>query len=666
MSEIHILKDLALILALSVASLFVCHRLRLPPIVGFLLAGVLVGPYGLGLISSVHEVEVLAEIGIVLLLFTIGIEFSVTELLQSRRSVLLGGGLQVTLTISVVLFLVIQFDIPLNESLFAGFLVALSSTAIVLRALQDRGEMYSPHGRMILSILIFQDVVIAPMIIIVPVLSGNTDDVTMSLVTLAAKGLAVVVVVLVAARYVVPRMLDQVVRTRSSELFLLSIILICVAIAWATSELGLSLGLGAFLAGLMVSESEYSHRVLDSILPFKTVFTSFFFVSVGMLLDVSFFASQALAILGMSSAVMAAKAVLSMAVALMLGMSSRPAIMVGLALSQVGEFSFILSRVGVSFGLLDQDAYQMFLAVSITTMAVTPFMIGLAPRLAQSMSGLPFLQISGREASLTSDKATEGARPLKDHLVIIGFGINGQNIARAAGSAEIPYVIIEMNPDTVKLMRGRGEPILYGDATSEIILDNASVSTARIAVIAISDPVAARRITQVIHQINPAAHIIVRTRFVSEVPPLLDLGAAEVIPEEFETSVEIFTRVMMKYMVPRDDIEKFVAEIRSRSYAMFRSLSLKPSTLPDLQLHIPEIEIASIRLSPECSLTGRTLLQAELRSRYGVTVLAIMRGDELVPNPGGTETLMEGDILYVVGSAERCANANRMLSAPLS
>jgi CPA2 family monovalent cation:H+ antiporter-2 len=319
MSEIQILKDVALIFALSVASLYICHRLRLPPIVGFLIAGVAVGPFGLELIHSAHEVEVLAEIGIVLLLFTIGIEFSIKDLLQSKRAVLLGGGVQVALTTGIVLLLVMQFNVSLSKSLFAGFLVALSSTAIVLRTLQDSGDINSAHGRTILSILIFQDIVIAPMIIITPLLAGNSESATASLFALATKALIVVVLILLLARYVVPHILEQVIRTRSRELFLLTTILICVAIAWVTSEFGLSLGLGAFLAGLVISESEYSHNVLDGIVPFKMVFTSFFFVSIGMLLDVSYLTSQLAPVLGLSAAVLVLKAAVATGVALLIG-----------------------------------------------------------------------------------------------------------------------------------------------------------------------------------------------------------------------------------------------------------------------------------------------------------------------------------------------------------
>jgi CPA2 family monovalent cation:H+ antiporter-2 len=297
------------------------------------------------------------------------------------------------------------------------------------------------------------------------------------------------------------------------------------------------------------------------------------------------------------------------------------------------------------------------------TMVITPLLIGVAPRLADRISALPPLRIFRGGAYFRSEQSRPELRSLSDHLVIIGFGINGQNIAGAARGAGIPYVIIEMNPDTVKRMRRKGEPILYGDATSLQILESAAANSARVIVVAIPDPTATRRITQVVHDINTSAYIIVRTPFVKEVQALLDLGATEVIPEEFETSVEIFTRVLMKYMVPREEIDEFAAEIRSQSYAMLRSLSQKSSRLADLQVHVPEIEIASIRLTRHCPITGQTLKEAELRSQYGITVLAVARGNELMANPDSSVRLNEGDILYVLGSPDHCMRASRMLAA---
>ncbi len=661
MVEIHILQDIAIIFALSVVTLFVGHRLKLPPIIGFLLAGLVIGPYGLGLIKSLHEVEILAEIGVILLLFAIGMEFSLKDLFQSKRAVLIGGGLQVVLTIVLILSIALEIDFSFNRAIFLGFLIALSSTAIVLRTLQDRNEIYSAHGRVILSILIFQDIIIVPMLIFAPILSGGSGNLLSSIFILAVKGIAIIIAVVLLARHLIPRILYQIARTRSRELFLLSTALICIAVAWSTKELGLSLSLGAFLAGLIISESEYSYQALEGILPFKIVFTSFFFVSIGMLLNLPQFFSNIPVILGSVAAVMIIKAVLVTGVALLLGMSSRSAIIVGLALSQVGEFSFILSKAGITYNLLDSNIYQLFLAVAILTMAITPFIINGAPRIADMAAGWPLLRLfrRGSYRYLVDDSKVS---VLNDHLVIIGFGINGKNIARAARLADIPYAIIEMNPDTVRAMREAGEPIIYGDATGHEALKQAVIDRARIAVIAISDPIGTRRAAQLIHESNPNVYIIVRTRFVSEVQVLYDLGASEVIPEEFETSVEIFSRVLMKYLIPRADIDKFIDDIRSHGYEMFRGLSKKSSTLKDLQDHMPDIEINSVRLTADSPLVDKTLAEAQIRNNYNVNVLAVYRDNELIANPQSAQILRAGDIIYIVGSHECCHTAARNIS----
>jgi len=656
-----ILKDLVLIFGVSVAWLLIGHRLKLPPIVGYLLAGFVIGPYGSGLIHSSNEVEVLAEIGVVLLLFAVGMEFSLSDLMRSRKAVLLGGTLQVSITTVVTFLLTRQFGLAWNQALFAGLLVSLSSTAIVLKTMQDRAEIDSAHGRVTLSILIFQDIAIAPMMIFTPLLAGTSGDLSESIVALGLKGIAVVLAVIALARFIVPKVLFQVTRTRSRELFLLTIVLICSAVAWGTSSLGLSLGLGAFLAGLIVSESEYSHQALDGILPFKAVFTGFFFVSIGMLLDTSIVLAHPVAILGAGAAVLLLKAIIAGGVALALGMSTRAAVIVGLALSQIGEFSFVLSSVGVSSGLLDVTSYQMFLALAVLTMGITPFIIGTAPRLAEIASGWSGLRrfASGSYRGMAETRDTE--EPLRDHLVIIGFGLNGRNIAKAARAAGVPYQIVEMNPDTVRAMRAEGEPIRYGDATGRELLKSVAIDQARIVVIAISDPAASRQIIHAIREFSRSVYIIVRTRFVSEMQALYDLGADEIIPEEFETSVEIFTRVLLKYLVPRAEIEKFTTELRAHSYEVFRSRSRSTASLNDLPINLSEMEISAVKVTQRCPVSGQSLAEAQLRARFGVNVLAILRDGHLVPNPGGNERIGHGDVLYVIGTATQCAEAGRGL-----
>ncbi len=659
--EIPLLNDIVIIFGLSIAILFICHRLRVPAIVGFLLTGILAGPYGLGLVKAVHEVEILAEVGVVLLLFTIGIEFSLGRLLQIKKSVLMGGSIQVLLTILVTFVIARQLGQPIGESIFIGFLISLSSTAIVLKLIQEKGEVDSPHGRTTLGILIFQDIIIVPMILVTPLLAGATGGLGESALVLIAKGIGIIGLVFVSAKWIVPQVLYQIARTRSQELFLLSIVVTCLAVAWITSSAGLSLALGAFLAGLIISESEYSHHALGNILPFRDVFTSFFFVSIGMLLDIGFLFRQPGTIVLIALGVLVLKSIIASFATVLLGFPLRTSILVGLALGQVGEFSFILSKTGVEHGLLAGNIYQMFLAVSVLSMAATPFIITLAPRIADIMLRLPLPKrlISGFYA--VSEIKVEKK---KHHLIIIGFGVNGRNVARAARVSGIPYAIIEMNPETVRSEQAQGEPIYYGDSTQESVLQHANIKDARIVVAAINAPTATRRITEIIRRLNPEVHLIVRTRYLQEVKPLYELGADEVIPEEFETSVEIFTRVLTKYLIPRDEIESLVAEVRSDGYEMFRSLSKESSSFADLKLQLPDVEISTLRVAERSPLVGKSLAEIELRKKYGVTVLAIRRDSQILSNPNVNMPFCANDMLFVLGPPDKVAEVASLTHKP--
>lgn len=657
--DIPLLNDVIIIFGLSIAVLYVCHRLKIPTVVGFLFTGIVAGPYGLGLIKGVHEVEIIAEIGIVLLLFTIGIEFSLDRLLQIRKSVLLGGSLQVFLTFLVTLFIAIQFGAEVNSAIFFGFLTALSSTAIVLRLLQERAEIDSPHGSTTLGILIFQDIIIVPMILITPMLAGSMEISTESLVWNLAKGVGIILLVLILAKWIVPQLLYQITRTRNHELFLMSVVVLCFGVAWLTSKAGLSLALGAFIAGLIISESEYSHQALGNILPFRDIFTTFFFVSIGMMLDLRLFIAHPLLIVLITFGVFIVKASIAGAVTQILGLSLRTAILTGFSLGQIGEFSFILSLTGVDYGLLSGNIYQMFLAVAILSMAATPFIIAVAPGLANMLVQLP---LPDRLKSGLSPVAAQEPDDQTDHLVIIGFGVNGRNVARAAKNSGIPYVIIETNPETVKTEQATGEPIYFGDATNETVLRHANVRNGRIVVVAINDPAAIRRIIEGVRRINPVIHLIVRTRFIQDMQDLYKLGADEVIPEEFETSVEIFTRVLMKYLIPRDEIEKMIAAIRSDGYEMFRSLSGTTPTIKDLNLKLHDIDIVTLQIPEKSLLIGKSLSKSMLRQLYGITVVAIRRDAQVLSNPAADMVLQVADVLYVIGSPVKITEASALIS----
>ncbi|MBM4270604.1 MAG: potassium transporter KefB [Deltaproteobacteria bacterium] len=656
-----LLGDILIIVGLSVVVLYLCFQMRVPIIVGFLFTGVVTGPHGLGLVRDIESVKILADVGVVLLLFTIGLEFSFRNLLQVRRPVLLGGALQVSLTILIAFAISRYFGQTIGESLLIGFLVSLSSTAIVMKFLQDRAEVETPQGNTALGILIFQDIIIVPMMLCIPLLAGEASGGTEALLLFLAKVVFIIALVFTGAKWIVPRVFFSIANTRSRELFLLSVIAICLAVAWLTHMTGLSLALGAFLAGLIISESEYSHQAFGNVLPFRDVFMSFFFVSVGMLLNMGFFIEHYLSLSILAFAVMAFKALVAGLVSVFLGLPLRTAILVGASLSQVGEFSFILSEKAIQHGLLTGDMNQGFLALSVLTMMATPLALSAAPRIASFVLELPL----PRKIKKGSYPATyEEKVHIKDHLIIVGFGLNGRNLARAAKFSGIPYVITEMNPTVVREERAKGEPIYYGDATQEAILQHVNIKAARALVVVINDPAATRRITELARRLNPKLYLVVRTRFLQEMVPLSELGADEVIPEEFETSVEIFSRVLAKYLMPKEEIEKFVTEIRLEHYEMLRSLSREATSCLDIELCLPDVEIKTFRIAEGSPFIGKTLAQTEMRKKMGVSLLALRRKGEVVSNPAADTVFHAGDILFVVGEPNQIKNVIRLFNVP--
>jgi monovalent cation:H+ antiporter-2, CPA2 family len=648
--EIKLLNDVFIIFASAVAVLLLCYRLKIPSIVGFLLTGLFIGPHGLGLVGTAHEVEVMAEMGVVLLLFTIGVEFSLKELLRIKRQILIGGFLQVLLTVAALFWIGPFLGLSRANAIFVGFLISLSSTAIVLKVLQEKAAIESPHGRLALAVLIFQDIAIVPMMLSTPLLAGEVGDPVRSLLMLAGKGIAIISLAVVGGKWLVPWLLLQVTRTRSRELFLLSVLAICLAVTWLTASAGLSLALGAFLAGLIISKSEYSHQALGNVLPFRDVFTSFFFISIGMLLDVRFLLQEPVFILLSLVAVLLIKTLIIILISLVLGYPLRTAIIAGVSLAQVGEFSFVLSVVGLEHGLLNDYSYQLFLAISVLTMLKTPWLIAVAPRLANAVEAWPWPRFLKDGFFASSLRMESDKIPLKDHLIITGFGVKGRNVARAARAAAIPYVVIEMNPETVSLERDRGESIFYGDASQTAVLEHAGIYKARVLVSTVPDPAANRCTIVTARELNPGLHIVARTRFDQEMGALYDLGANEVIPEEFETSVEIFTRVLIKYLVPRDKIEKYIAGIRADGYGMFRQLEDGLPPFSALESHLHEMEISILNVEEGAPLAGRTLAEVQLRKHHGVTLLVAYRGALQISNPHGDFQICAGDRLIAIGS----------------
>lgn len=643
--DFAVLKQLVILLAAAVLIIYLSHKIKLPAVVGFLLTGILIGPGGLALVKDTDTIAVLAEIGVVMLLFMIGLEFTLDGLKRIQRNFWLGGGLQVLLTISAVVLILVLLKEPLKEAVFFGFLVSLSSTAVVLNILAGRGETDAPQGQLSLGILIFQDMAIVPMIALVPILSGIQAASPAAILTRFLVGGAAIAAVFIVARFLMPHLLHLIVGTRIREVFLITSLVVCLGMAWLTSSLGLSLALGAFLAGVIISESKYSHQVVSDILPFKDVFNSLFFISIGMLLNTFIVWQSRLIIAAILISVLILKAAIVILTVRLLGYSPRIALVTGLALAQIGEFSFVLAGVGRASGLLPDDIFQIFLASSILTLLATPFLIQVSPALAARTERTFKWKVRAPQTG------REAAGKLQDHVIVAGYGLNGRNLAHVLKEAGIPYLILELNPETVKQAAEEGEPIIFGDVSSRTILKEAGIDRARGMVIAISDPAITRRAVRAAKDMNRSVFLIVRTRYATEIDELFGLGADDVIPEEFETSIEIFTRVLDKFYIPKNIIDAQVKVLRGECYGLLRGScdAVRPSLerIADL---LAAGTAETFYVMKGTWPAGKELKTIDLRKNTGATVIAVVRGNESFASPGADFSIEEGDTLVLVAS----------------
>jgi CPA2 family monovalent cation:H+ antiporter-2 len=651
MTDYGVLGNLLVIFSVSIAVVFLFHQFRLPSIAGFLVAGALIGPHGLNLIGDVGTVQILAEIGVVLLLFTIGIEFSLVQLASLRRLLFVAGPIQVGSVLLIAWIGSMAVGLTWQEGIFWGFLVSLSSTAIVLKALANSGDSDSIHGRTIIGILIFQDIAVVPMMLLTPILASRLEGSGGSVVLTLGKSLLVVGLIVAAAWYAVPKLLEHIVRSRSRELFLLTIIVLCLGIAWLTSLGGLSLALGAFIAGLVISESEYSHQAMADVLPFRDSFNSLFFVSIGILMDWRVLIDHPVLVVGLLLAILSVKFVTGAAASLAMDIPPRSAFMVGVALAQVGEFSFLLAQQGQESGLLRGDPYQVFLAVSVLSMIVTPFLMQWSPLMARRIEAVQRLRHWLPTRTEAHVLRTEGKQiRVKDHVIIVGYGLNGRNLARVLSETEIPHLALDLDGDTVRRESRHGVPIYYGDATNPNVLRHVKIEEAKVLVVAISDPFITRRTVQVAKVLNPKVRVVVRTRYLRELEELHDIGADDVVPEEFETSIEIFALVLRTYNLPQDFITMKAEQVRREGYALLRR-----SELPELAHHLrggtlTDAEVETCRIDDDSPAVGKTFGELAIRPRTGASVIAWTRNGLTESNPNLKTKLKAGDIVVLLGS----------------
>ena len=654
MEKFQILKDLVAILICAVPVVYLFHRLKQSPVIGFVVSGMLIGPFGLSWINDVETVNTLATLGVMILLFSLGLEFSLKKLLETRVAVFGTGPLQVMGTTAVVMVVAHYFGASYASSLLYGVLIALSSTTVLMRVLADRGEIDSVHGRIGLGVSIFQDLCTIPVMVLIPLVAKGEGSLIAVAMTLA-KAIAVIVAVFIVARYLFPALLNIILRTHSKELFVMTSVLMFFGTAWATSLAGISLALGSFLAGLILSESEYGQQIFSDVRPFRDSLNCLFFISMGMLVNPGFIGRHLAVIIGMTVAIVIGKALFASGAVWATQFPLHVAIVSGITLAQVGEFSFILLQEAAGTGLVSTESYQMILASSLMTMMLAPANVSAIRNLVGRRDWQkPALQPSAPRTEAVSKNL------LQDHVIICGFGEAGRNIARTLKANSIPYIILELSGQRAREAASYGEPVMFGDCTSAHILSLAGVSRARVIVFVISDPYAARLAIRAARNANREIVILTRTKRINDMDELWDQGSTEVIAEEFEASLELMTRVLRAYNAPRALVAAEIKAIRTERFGIFRS---RPTTVPRIRLS-SELDIYTETWEvPEGSpWHGRGVAETRLRGETGALFLGIIRRGRTINNPPADEPIYSGDRLVVTGTKEQLKKAVEMLT----
>ena len=635
---VHLIEDLAVLLLVSLPINLLFHKLKLPSVMGYLIAGVVIGPYGGQLIDDIESVKHLAEIGVILLLFVIGLEFSLTRLLKDLVSVCGIGGLQLALTAGTAGWIVHLYGFAQNQSIALGLLIALSSTAIVLKMITDSAEIDTLHGKLCIGTLLFQDLCVVPIMLLVPLLAQAGAISHMDFFFAMFQSIAAVVAIFFLSKLIVPSMLAWIAHTGNKEHLTLSVIFIILITGWVSHKMGLTLAMGALIAGMIISDSEYNHQIIIDILPLRDYFSSIFFISVGMLLQIGVFFDSVLFCMALVACVILLKMFLTFLSCILFRTPIRISLIVGMRLAQIGEFSLILAAIGLEQGLFNNDQYQLLLIVSILSMLVTPLMIQISSKLS--------IWIFSNRKTEESKENTEEA--LNEHVIISGYGLGGRTLAKVLQEAQIPFMVLELSGEKVKRALTEGLMTHYGDCTQAETLIRAGVKRARMIVYAINDQVSTERAVRLTRKLNPDIKIMVRTRLTSQVEELKAAGADEVIPEEFETSIEIFCRVLRDYRIPNNIIEQQVELIRMEGYSMFRGLSLNTESLKKFSTYLTATLTESYFILEGSWICGKTL--GEINISSGSTIIAVVRKNQAHPNPESGFLILSGDILILFGS----------------
>lgn len=638
--------DIALILVAAFVGGVIARRLGLPLILGYIVAGVFVGPNTGGLtVGDAHEIELLAEIGVALLLFTIGLEFPLSALAPVKRIALIGTPIQMLLTIAFGYGIAQLLGLGWHEAVWFGALLSISSTAIVLKTLQEQEVLGTLSSRVIIGMLVVQDLAVVPLLIVLPEL-GNIGEGLRELGIAALEAVLFLTVMAVFGTRVFPWLMGRIARLNSRELFLISVVATGLGVGYGTYLFGLSFAFGAFVAGIVLSQSDYSHQALADIGPLRDVFAMLFFVSVGMLVDPAFLLASAPVVLAVVLAVFVGKGIIFAVVARTFGYVNIVPFAVGLGLFQVGEFSFLLARSGRSEGVLSSSTYSIALTTAVVTMALTPF--------AARASGPLYRRWRERFPAEPPKTVAPPGEELRDHVLIVGFGRVGGFVARLLQRLEQPFVVVDVNPGKVDDAREAGIPLIYGDAVAEPVLEAAGVRKARLVVLTIPDAVGARLVVEQTRRLNPSAHIVARSVGEKQLRDLAELGVYEAVQPELEAGLELGRQALIHMGFGAGEVQRYSDGVRHELYAPI-SDPADDGHLAHLRRASKMIESDWIELPNHCSLLDHTIGELHVRGRTGASIVALVRGEEVFTNPGPDLALKPGDTLSVLGTTEQRA-----------
>jgi CPA2 family monovalent cation:H+ antiporter-2 len=664
-SEADLIGPLVLLLAVACLVLLALGRLRLPPTIGYLLSGVLLGPHVMGMLAEGDTVSTIAEIGVILLMFTIGLEFDARYFLRIRR-VAIGGGLtQILLTIVAALLAGMAFAWSIRTSLFVGCIIALSSTAVVLRSMMKQGSLDTLPGRLTVAILILQDLAIVPMMILLSIRGTSASEISLNLAGAVGRATLLLAMTFVLTRYLMPRFLHLIAKGRSQELLLLVTMGICLGMAWVSHLLGVSYALGAFLAGVIIGGTDFAHQITSDIIPFRDVFSGVFFVAMGMLLDPTYVVFAWPAVLVLVAIILVGKTATTALAVFAFGHPPAIALQVGFNLAQVGEFSFLIAQMGWRQNLIGEEIYKLAIAASVISMMAAPLLIQVSPRLSSAAARIAVRLLPGLERLGRTSDALQGGPappPLSDHVVILGYGTVGRALGDVLLANKVLFLALELDPDFVREGRRHGHPVHFGDANSEGLLLRVGLDRARHLVVTLPDALLERAVIKRARAMNPGLFILARSRRGTEDDSFYLDGADEVVTETFEAGIEFIARILRRLNFPKQEVERQVARARGSRYEFIRRNEFAPLPLSEVRRTLDSLRVEFLEIPSGSPLVGRTLRDAGIRKSTGALVLAVVRDGAIVHNPDADFSLNTQDTILVSGAVEQIARVEEIIN----